>query len=317
MKQTRHDFFELMDAVRNSLAEDYLRIRARVSVDPGTAGDQVEESWAELLRNWLPAEFPVVTKGRILFADGSSSPQVDILVLLPTYPRGLRKQKYIFAGGVVAAFECKLTVRGEHIRDAFQTSALIKQKAKRSQATPYDELNASPIFGLLAHSHAFRGAVRSWSLHTAVERYQDRFAEHPRELIDVICVADAATIPVGKTVLFGKDLSSREKRELAELKMPHAVSTMYVINDERALGAEVDSRGQILASLVHDLTYRIASRYPHTREWNDHLGELGFYGGIGRPIFWKVGVLSNAVRQRLSQVGRDEDRWSKWCRYLP
>ena len=84
---------------------------------------------------------------------------------------GLRHQKYVFAGGVVAAFECKLTVRGEHVRDAFQTSALIKRKSEVIQGTPYDELNASPIFGLLGHSHSFRGAVRSWSLHQAVERY--------------------------------------------------------------------------------------------------------------------------------------------------
>lgn len=304
-----------MDSVRKNLAADYDRIRTRVAIDPGTAGDQAEESWAELLRNWLPAEYAVVTKGRILFADGTSSPQVDILVLKPTYPLGLRHQKYVFAGGVAAAFECKLTVRGEDVRDAFRTSALIKKKAKVVLGTPYDELSAAPIFGLLGHSHSFRGKERSWSLHAAVERYQVRFADHPRELMDVICVADAATIPVGKTVLFGKGLTADELEMLTEVEATGLVSSMYVINDEH--GDELHYKGQILASLIHDLTYRMAYRFPDIREWNDHLGELGAYGGIGRPVNWSVDVLSEPVRARLRKKGRDTDRWSKWCEHVP
>ncbi len=152
----RHDFFKLLADVNETLASDYKRIRRRSSEDPGTAGDQAEEDWAEIFRNWLPATYPVITKGRILFEDGSSSPQVDVLVLKPSYPLALRHEKYIFAGGVVAAFECKLTLRKEHVAKAFRVAAEIKRKARRLTGTPYDELNSHPIFGLLAHSHAFR-----------------------------------------------------------------------------------------------------------------------------------------------------------------
>ena len=96
----KHDFFKLMGAIKDSLRADYGRIRTRSRDDPGTAGDQAEEDWAEILRNWLPANYRVVTKGRILFEDGTSSPQVDVLVLSPSYPRGLSNEKYVFAGGV-------------------------------------------------------------------------------------------------------------------------------------------------------------------------------------------------------------------------
>src|ERR1041384_2880064 len=104
----KHSLFKLMGAVKESLSSDYSRIRARSREDPGTAGNQAEENWAEILRNWLPANYRVVTKGRILFKDGSTSPQVDVLVLTSSYPRGLGNEKYFFSGGVVAAFECKL-----------------------------------------------------------------------------------------------------------------------------------------------------------------------------------------------------------------
>jgi hypothetical protein len=133
-----------MAAVKESLARDYDRIRERSRDDPGTAGDQAGEDWAAILRNWLPAVYPVITKGRILFEDGSSSPQIDVLALKPSYPLGLRNQKYIFAGGVVAAFECKLTLRRDDVKAAFQTASIIKRKARAPHGTPYDELTACP-----------------------------------------------------------------------------------------------------------------------------------------------------------------------------
>ena len=80
----RHDYIEFMKSVKNTMASEYKRIYRRVSEDPGTAGDQAEENWAEFLRNWLPANYPTVTKGRILNSDGITSPQIDILVLHPS-----------------------------------------------------------------------------------------------------------------------------------------------------------------------------------------------------------------------------------------
>lgn len=62
------------------MATEYARIQKRASEDPGTAGDQGEENWAELLRGWLPRTYEVVTKGRIISQDGHTSPQVDVLV---------------------------------------------------------------------------------------------------------------------------------------------------------------------------------------------------------------------------------------------
>jgi Domain of unknown function (DUF6602) len=100
-----HDLVQLIREATTEMAAEYRRIRMRTLEDPGTAGDQGEENWADLLRNWLPASFNVVTKGRIIFSDGSTSGQVDVLVLSPSYPKGLLNKKLYLAAGVLAAFE--------------------------------------------------------------------------------------------------------------------------------------------------------------------------------------------------------------------
>ncbi|WP_407160495.1 DUF6602 domain-containing protein [Bradyrhizobium sp. STM 3557] len=292
-------------------------MRQRSREDPGTAGDQAEEGWAEILRNWLPATYRVVTKGRLLFEDGSSSPQVDILVLTPSYPRALGNEKYVFAGGVVAAFECKLILRKADVARAFQTAARIKKKAKQRQQTPYDELNAPPIFGLLAHSQSIEQRSSSNKLYKCICDNTPKHVDHPRELLDLICVADTATYSLGKHVLIGKHLTEDEREELNEIEAAGAVATMYVIQDDRNFDGVFDHSGAILAGLIYELTLRLAFEDTTIRPWAEHLSSLGFYGGIGIPSYCDENVLSKNVRDELDAQPRDDSFWSKWSKNLP
>jgi hypothetical protein len=123
----KHEFYTFMDSVKQEMASEYERISRMSSDDPGTAGDQAEENWAALLRDWLPANYPVVTKGRLVNTKGETSPQVDVLVLSPAYPRRLLDKKLYFAGGVTAAFECKLTLRKRDFARVFSNAARIKK----------------------------------------------------------------------------------------------------------------------------------------------------------------------------------------------
>jgi hypothetical protein len=79
------------------------------------------------------ADYRVVTKGRILSHEGAAGPQVDVLVLHPNYPPFLVNKKLYLASGVLAAFECKLTLKAEHITKATQNSAAVKRLLR---ATP-------------------------------------------------------------------------------------------------------------------------------------------------------------------------------------
>lgn len=306
-----------MDAVKESLRSDYARIRARSRDDPGTAGDQAEEDWADILRDWLPANYRVVTKGRILFEDGSSSPQVDVLVLTPSYPKGLGNEKYVFEGGVVAAFECKLTLRPGDIKRAFETACSIKKKARARLGTPYHELNRAPIVGLLAHSQVLGKTNDSHRLYDIVQKYQADCTEHPREMLDVVCVADTATLSLGKHILIGNDLSEGDIAELENMGVRGAIASMYIIQDEDKRFKDFDVSGTILAGLIYELTHRIAFEDASIRPWADHLSKLGFYGGIGRPLYCSEEALSEPVRQKLWNGSEEEERWSKWGRNLP
>ncbi|MEV0326966.1 DUF6602 domain-containing protein [Micromonospora echinospora] len=174
------------------MADEYHRISPRVHEDPGTAGDEGESNWAELLSNWLPSDLHIVTKGRILGVSGEASPQIDVIVLSGDYPKKLLAKKLYMAGGVVAAFECKTTLRRSHFPKLFSNAVAIRRIAGKITGTIYDETFGPIIYGLLAHRYQSdtSGTV------TSVDKELRRLAEsaaHPLELPALVCVADLAT----------------------------------------------------------------------------------------------------------------------------
>ncbi|MER5417247.1 DUF6602 domain-containing protein [Streptomyces virginiae] len=88
-------------------------------------------------------------QGSELSADGRTTPQVDVLVLSPAYPPFLvRKSKKVYlAEGVVAAFECKLTLQTRHVAEAARTAAQVRTMATRHYGTPHAELLGTPFYG--------------------------------------------------------------------------------------------------------------------------------------------------------------------------
>jgi hypothetical protein len=154
-------------------------------------------------------------------------------------------------------------------------------------------------------------------LYEAVEKFSAECSDHPRELLDVICVADTATVVLGKHVLVGNDLSKEELEELEDIEAPAAVAALYVVQSEDSRHTDLDFSGAILAGLVYELTRRIAYEDLTIRPWADHLSGLGFYGGIGRPLYCSEEVLSDKVRKRLRVEGSSQEPWSKWGRNLP
>jgi hypothetical protein len=192
-----NNLLKFMAAATTEMADNYEMIRERSKEDPGTAGDQGEENWAELLGNWLPPTYQVVKKGRIVDTQGNAGRQVDLLVLHPSYPKKMLDKKLYLAGGVLAAFECKITLRARDIHAAMETAAQTKNLRWRSGqfGTPYKDLHCPIIYGLLAHSHEWQGEQTA-----AIKRINDQLiradrqvVDHPKRMIDLLCVSDLAT----------------------------------------------------------------------------------------------------------------------------
>lgn len=315
--QRSHEFYAFMDSVKQEMASEYERISRLSGVDPGTAGDQAEENWASLLRDWLPATYPVVTKGRLINTKGDTSPQVDVLVLSPSYPRKLLGKKLYFAGGVVAAFECKLTLRRRDFARAFSNAVKIKRLIEHRAGSPFDELNQLPFFGLLAHSFESPGKKdRDSALWRCIGEYEVKFVEHPREMLDLICVANLATFVLNKGIHVRKFADKNGRQLMKEAGVTEGVSTMYLCQMEHERFKPIDLRGAIFGALISSLTRFIAYDDPMVQRFSEYVREAGVLGGIGRPITWDPAVIPRSILQILRRNGYEEGPWSRWQEYF-
>jgi uncharacterized protein DUF6602 len=314
MGKTTHDLIDFLQNVTFDLAREYDRIQKRVVEDPGTAGDQGEENWATLLRQWLPSSYKVVTKGRILGHEGQPSPQVDILVLRPGYPKYLRNIKHYLAGGVAAAFECKITLRSNHIDKAVENAAKIRRLLPSRQGTPYKEMSSPLIYGLLAHSHDWNkprsNPVRNVQSCLLI---QDRkHIQHPREMMDLLCIANLGTwvahkiakLPVGPHVF-------QPVGETNAAVFPPAFTgyTMHAIPrlDRESHFAPV---GALLYSLISKMAWEDSSIQHIARDF----GLVDVAGpGIGKLRPWPFSIYSERVTcsWRSADPTRDWDEWGE------
>lgn len=200
MEQT-NDLADFMLNVSREMQSEYVRIQKRSAEDPGTAGDQGEENWAEVFKNWLPAGYHVVTKGRILGVSGAASGQVDVIVLKPSYPPALLSKKLYLASEVAAAFECKITLRSEDIGKAMANSIAIKNLHIDRKGTYQAEMYSPIIYGVLAHSHEWKkpGSTPRDNISETLIKVDNNLVTHPYGQLDLLCVSDLACWSVVKS----------------------------------------------------------------------------------------------------------------------
>ncbi len=306
-----HELYEFLRQESESIAREYNRIRARAPEDPGTAGDEGENNWAALLRQWLPSYYFVRTKGRILSTTGQASRQVDVLVLKPSYPPALLDKKLYLAGGVAAAFECKNTVKAAHIRTAFENAAAIRQLAERMSGTPYRELHRPVVFGLLAHSHCWKqqNSDPVSNIGQAMLEADGAVVSQPSEMLDVLCVADLATWTASKELWRGPP----------HFAPPNAPITTYL----RHLPSEQDrSKSPFrtpIAVFLADLFLRLAWQDPNIRPVAAYLRAVGLIRqSQGQIRKWPVEILSDHLRSQLSGAsGGSWESWDEWRVLFP
>lgn len=292
------------------------RIAARSAEDPGTAGDEVEEQWATFLRDWLPTDYTVVTKGRVLSELGEASPQVDVLVLSPAYPRALIRKKLYLAAGVVAAFECKLTLRARDLKKTAAVAATMAKFSTPQSGTPFRDVHRSFYLGLLANDHELGTKQVSPldHIHDLLHRYSES-ASHPRELVDVVCVGNVGI--VAKTIdvhVRGVERDPLCVSALAELAVDIAVSsgfTMYSPSEHHEW-----PEGVPLSLFIARLLERLAQDDTRLRSFVEYYNTAAavFGVGLGRFGYWDGEVLSkeSIAALRASPSLAEEEGWSEW-----
>ena len=309
-QEKTHDLHDFFRQTSNDIAEEYERIQKRVPEDPGTAGDQGEEDWKEVLSGWIPNTYKVVTKGRIINQDGQTSPQVDVLVLKDVYPEKLLDKKLYLAAGVAAAFECKTTLRAKHIDKAVENSVKIKNLYPVREGTPYKELHAPIVYGLLAHSHCWKApnSTPENNIKRKLWKSDQLFVSHPRQTLDLLCVADLGTWVSIKLSFIGQPA----------IPTSPDIHTGYV--GPKSSHSNQNEYFQPIANLIHHLSIRLAWENIGLRALADYYRNTkigGIDGGTLRN--WSMSIFSADVRRareegvRLSQPPSAMPKgWDEW-----
>lgn len=312
--EKQHDIHDFLISAQRSIQEEYERIMKRATEDPGTAGDQGEENWATLLRNWLPSYFHIVTKGRILCENGYASPQIDVLVLHPSYPKILLDKKLYLAGGVAAAFECKTTVKSTHIKEAVETAAIIRRNLPIQEGTPYKELNSKILYGLLAHSHSWKGDKSKpiENIENALWEADQVHVEHPIQQLDFITVSDLATWQAHKSVYIGPAWSHYNDGLKKVYGDNGSANSSYVC---AAIGGERQKEFFApISVLLAGLFSKLAWTYNDMRELEAYFRRVNMTGsGQGHMRLWPITIYSEKIRGRVFNMqlsnGVSYDEW--------
>ncbi len=296
----KHDIHDFLISAQRDIQEEYDRIMKRATEDPGTAGDQGEENWATLLKNWLPSYFHVVTKGRILCENGYASPQIDVLVLHPSYPKILLDKKLYLAGGVAAAFECKTTLKAVHVKEAVETAASIRKNLPKREGSPYKELNSNIIYGLLAHSHSWKGEKSKplENVESALWEADGVHVDHPIQQLDFITVSDLATWQSMKSV-FLSPTWPHYNEEIRKIYGDNGSGTSSYVC--AAIGGDRQEEFFTpISVLLSGLFSKLAWTFNDMRELDAYFRKVNMMGsGQGHMRLWPITIYSEGIRDRV------------------
>lgn len=299
MEMSNNDLLTFITTASNQMDEEYYRIQKRVREDPGTAGDQGEENWATLLRNWLPPTFQIVTKGRIINSKGFASPQVDIVVLKPEYPKGLLDKKVYLEGGVLAVFECKLTVKSADLTRFFKNSVIIKgMQSPTFPLSIYNETHARIYYGLLSHSHNWtRSSKALRTISDKIYEIDTQLITHPIQMPDIICIADAGCWVTSKSLVPQVDLT----------KKPYKNSSIFTCYMCEQLG-EQKNQMKPIATTLRDILHRLSREVDGLRGLAEYFNRTIQKAGGGTIRYWPIEkTFSEESQRELRRIGKYPD----------
>lgn len=340
-----HDLWSFWKEAQRQIAAQYERVQHRASIHPNTAGDQGETDWKVLLEDWLPPAYKIVTRGRLLYTNGSTSPELDLIVLKPGYPPAMLTHKYYLADGVAAVFECKRTLQASHIDEAVATANGIQSNLITRSGDPRRELFGPIVTGLLAHTHSWTkpNSTPLVNIEEQLERTSEALVHEPRNLIDILCVGDLCSWNVWKqtgfqfqvTAGWGRSAASQEDETARQVVQSAAdgmgsieALDMLIRKDPRQMvgilqsvvmhpgvfaGEELSPVGYFVCAILEKLAWEDPAIRPTAtlfRKFRETFSNTKAAWG-----YWNYGGFSEEVRERLlvnSTPTPLDAEWDPW-----
>jgi hypothetical protein len=262
---------------QREIEEEYRRLHQRAVADPQQAGHGGEATWLRLLEEWLPPAYEVGSRKYIIPETGNDTFETDLVVFSPGYPERLRQREEVLASGLAAAFSVKLTLDAAGLRDAMSRSARLRRATVPRWGSPRGELVGPYAFGLLAHSHAWQapGSTPRENLERSLWQLDHEYAQHPRESLDLLCVADLTTVSTLR-------ISYMEPQHLT-LSPPVGVDITQGTAITAMTMAEANSTPGPVAVLIATLLVRLAQTDPTVAPFADGLRLTNTLGSSSGP----------------------------------
>jgi len=234
---------------------------------------------------------------------------------MPSYPRILLDKKLYLSGGVAAAFECKTTLKAEHVRDAVSKCASLRKSLPKREGTPYKELNSTIIYGLLAHSHVWKGdkSTPIQNVEGSLWEADEQFVDHPIECIDVLCVSDLAAWVACKTTYLSPKLPFYSEAIAEIYGKDGSATSSYICH-----GIGQDRQEPFfspLGVLLSTLYSKLAWTFRDMRNLEEYFRKANLQGtGKGRTRRWGISIYSEKIQERVYNGvlsnGSFFDEWS-------
>lgn len=328
----------------NRMLMQYERILRHAQEHPNTVGEQAELDWQALLKEWIPPSYEIVSRGRLIYDDGTTSSEIDLIILKPGYPRGLLGYKYYIVDGVAGAFECKRTLRESHVREAARLAADIQSRNRPRTGDLRKEIHGPLFFGLLSHAHSWADQRSDpiVKIEKALVDSTQRAAKHPREILDLVCVGNLAGWAVSKGAGFPGCLGVSWRRSSpfpGDMERFHTLLQVergesrdillaglskepdkwmpilgtWLNNPGALLGEPIPPVGFLICSILERLAWEDATLRDVARPFRAYSSSLSH--GAMIPLYWKYGVLSEEAHERLSNgnlPSSEDPDWDPW-----
>ena len=297
---------------RDNMAAECNDIQKQLTEHPTNTTNNGEQSWAKLLRGSLPSIYKVVTKGRIISRDGRISQKVDVLVLKRAHSEKVLDKSLYSADCVAAAFDCKTTLSIEHIVRTMKACTEIKGLYPTRVGTPYRELHAPIIYGVLARSYSWKGegTKPESDIEKVLSASDGAYILHPRECLDLLCVANLGTWKTVK-VLTPLALVLHCKEQMRSvLRSGFTLQTAYMM--AQSAHRNQGSRFTPTGSFIFNLSRKLAWEDSRLRDMPQYYRGMRMERlGLGKPRPWNFSF-SKAVIRQLRNHRLNFDDWSEW-----